>query len=439
MASFSLTLSEAASMAVTRGTSLLACCTLACDGDATWTQMRSAVGRGTRVSMGGLCPRLSFTPVLARNTPYVAYVQVNLRVAFRAEGEFPYTVTYTPPPSPLAKMAQQMQTGVVVVCPKSAVETAALIPSALVMTGSFGDLRVLETDCETKRRVLFRCQLKLPEGSSPLPRDMHPAVRALVAREVEKVMLTVGDGDPEKLTGASSVQVGVSYGPLFPRDADASRIVAELEVVWTDTKVSEPELRGVPYTVHYRGNEGRGFVAVDATRDQEKAHTAKALVLTCMDFRFVDDISSQMSRLGYHNDYDLFTLAGASLGFAGSDTSALPRVGASKNPLFKDIDAKWDETFLDHVRLASQLHEIKEVIVVDHLECGCYKAYYGTKVDDDAAAVARHFTNMEAFCMYINNTFGVATRGFLMRVDGTLEPGMGEAPAFIAFSPTRGK
>jgi hypothetical protein len=430
-------------MAVTRGTSLLACCTLTCDGDATWTQMRSAVGRGTRVSMGGLCPRLMFTPVLARGTPYVAYVHVKIRVAFRAEGEFPYTVTYTPPPSPLAKMAQQIQTGVVVVCPKSAVETAALILSALEMTGSFGDLRVLETDRETKRRVLFRCQLKLPEGSfgssSPLPRDMHPAVRALVAREVDKVMLTVDGGVPVKLTGASSVQVGVSYGSLFPRDADASRIVAELEVVWTDTKVSEPELRGVPYTVRYRGNEGRGFVAVDATRDQATAHTAKALVLTCMDFRFVDDIASLMSRLGYHNNYDLFTLAGASLGFAGSDTSALTGVGVSNNPLFKDIDGKWDRTFLDHIDLAIQLHKISEVIVVDHLECGCYKAYYGTKVDDDAAAVARHFTNMEAFCMYISNKLGVATKGFLTRVDGTLEPGMGEAPAFIAFSPTRGE
>jgi hypothetical protein len=75
--------------------------------------------------------------------------------------------------------------------------------------------------------------------------------------------------------------------------------------------------------------------------------------------------------------------------------------------------------------LASQLHKISEVIVVDHLECGCYKAYYGTKDDHDDAAVARHFTNMEAFCMYINNKFGVATKGFLTRVDGTLEPGMG--------------
>jgi hypothetical protein len=161
--------------------------------------------------------------------------------------------------------------------------------------------------------------------------------------------------------------------------------------------------------------------------------------LTCMDFRFVDDISTQMSRLGYHNDYDLFTLAGASLGFAGSDTSALPGVGESKDPLFKDIDAKWDETFLDHIRLASQLHKISEVIVVDHLECGCYKAYYDTKDDHDDAAVARHFANMEAFCKYISNKFSVATKGFLMRVDGTLEPGMGEAPAFIAFSPTREK
>jgi hypothetical protein len=70
-ASASFSLSEAESTAVSCRTQLsgFACCRLECAGDVTWSQVRSAVEKNTRVSMSGamgvtLRPRLTFTPVL---------------------------------------------------------------------------------------------------------------------------------------------------------------------------------------------------------------------------------------------------------------------------------------------------------------------------------------------------------------------------------------
>ena len=51
------------------------------------------------------------------------------------------------------------------------------------------------------------------------------------------------------------------------------------------------------------------------TQNQLKAHTAKAFVITCMDFRLIDDVGTYLDNIGYHNNYDEFILAGASLGY----------------------------------------------------------------------------------------------------------------------------
>ena len=38
------------------------------------------------------------------------------------------------------------------------------------------------------------------------------------------------------------------------------------------------------------------------------------MLLSCMDFRLLDDIVVFMNALGYHNNYDQYILAGSSLG-----------------------------------------------------------------------------------------------------------------------------
>jgi hypothetical protein len=50
------------------------------------------------------------------------------------------------------------------------------------------------------------------------------------------------------------------------------------------------------------------------TQDQLTAVHAKCFLITCMDFRLIDDITHFMDKKGYNNNYDQFILEGSSLG-----------------------------------------------------------------------------------------------------------------------------
>jgi len=88
------------------------------------------------------------------------------------------------------------------------------------------------------------------------------------------------------------------------------------------------------------------------TQDQLTAHTAKALVITCMDFRLIDDAVYFLNSKGYNNNYDELILAGGSLGYNQTKYES------------------WKKTVDDHIGLAKKLHNIKEIIVIDHMDCG---------------------------------------------------------------------
>ena len=85
------------------------------------------------------------------------------------------------------------------------------------------------------------------------------------------------------------------------------------------------------------------------------AHTAEALLLSCMDYRLIDDITRYMDGRGLTNQYDHIVLAGASLG------------------ALADYSKQWKQTFWEHLKIASDLHHIKKVILMDHRDCGAYK------------------------------------------------------------------
>jgi len=87
--------------------------------------------------------------------------------------------------------------------------------------------------------------------------------------------------------------------------------------------------------------------------------TCKCLTLSCMDFRFVDDITHFMNCNGNRNNYDHFVLAGASLGYNGI-------------PGYKN----WIPVFNETVGLARKLHKISEITIFDHLGCGAFKLAY---------------------------------------------------------------
>jgi hypothetical protein len=85
----------------------------------------------------------------------------------------------------------------------------------------------------------------------------------------------------------------------------------------------------------------------------------EALVLTCMDFRLVNEVGFLLNEHGLVNKYDQVILAGATLG-----------VATDKYPA-------WAETWWNHLDLAIKLHSIKRVIAIDHRDCGAYKLVFG--------------------------------------------------------------
>ena len=92
---------------------------------------------------------------------------------------------------------------------------------------------------------------------------------------------------------------------------------------------------------------------------EKNKKTCKCLALSCMDFRFVDDVTHLMNCNGNRNNYDKFILAGASLGYNGI-------------PGYKN----WIQSFDQTVELAHKLHKISEITIIDHLNCGAFNLVY---------------------------------------------------------------
>ena len=93
------------------------------------------------------------------------------------------------------------------------------------------------------------------------------------------------------------------------------------------------------------------------TQDKMTAHHAKAFLVSCMDFRFINDEIAHMQDKGYDVNFDVFVLAGVSIG-----------MNQTKFP-------EWEKTLYDHIEISKNLHHIKKVILFDHLDCGAYKTF----------------------------------------------------------------
>lgn len=89
------------------------------------------------------------------------------------------------------------------------------------------------------------------------------------------------------------------------------------------------------------------------------AGTTEALLLSCMDYRLIDEIERYMSARGLRDRYVHVILSGASLG-AVSD----------KHPA-------WSQTFWEHLAIAVETHKVRRVLLMDHRDCDAYKLELG--------------------------------------------------------------
>ena len=97
-----------------------------------------------------------------------------------------------------------------------------------------------------------------------------------------------------------------------------------------------------------------------ATTEQANLKTAVAMVFTCMDFRLRDNTTCNLNCKGYYNNYDEVIAAGVSLGYNGLLT-------------FNG----WSDYIDTHIVLGHMLHNINEILIIEHGQCGAYAAQYG--------------------------------------------------------------
>lgn len=135
-------------------------------------------------------------------------------------------------------------------------------------------------------------------------------------------------------------------------------------------------------------------------------HSARALVLTCMDFRLTGAVSDYLAQRGLAGSYDHIVIAGAALG------------------VMNDPGSAWATTFWDHVRLARELHGIERVIVIDHRDCGACKAFMGADCADDPTREATIHEQAlgHLACQIEAREPGLGVELLLMALDGSVSP-----------------
>ncbi|WP_188260162.1 carbonic anhydrase [Azospirillum tabaci] len=146
-------------------------------------------------------------------------------------------------------------------------------------------------------------------------------------------------------------------------------------------------------------------LTVGAAHAAQPGGEVDALLLSCMDYRLIDDIGRYMDGRGLTNRYDHVILAGASLG------------------ALTDQKKAWGEAFWDHVAVAKQLHRIKRVMVMDHRDCGAYRVFLKTDVAaDPKKETAAHAEQLRALGAAIKaRNPGMEVELLLMALDGSVE------------------
>lgn len=154
-------------------------------------------------------------------------------------------------------------------------------------------------------------------------------------------------------------------------------------------------------------------------------HDADAIILTCIDFRFIDIIVKFMIDNGHINDYDQFTLAGASLGY-NTALNMDPYSQYSTNiPSVNDPPTNtWKNTFNQHIDLSNKLHNIKKIFLIDHYDCGAYKHFYGLYGPNSDTLLPYHLYNLKKSVeqleeIYANKNYQYFT--FIADINGNVE------------------
>jgi carbonic anhydrase len=146
-------------------------------------------------------------------------------------------------------------------------------------------------------------------------------------------------------------------------------------------------------------------LAVTPVRSWAQKPAYEAMLLSCIDPRFVDPVHTHMSKRGLDGKYSQFTIAGAAIA-----TEAEPF-------------AAWRPAFWDNLATSIELHKIKRVIAINHRDCGAARIAYGAEsVANLSAETATHKRVLLAFRRDVGTRQpGLEVETGLMALDGTVE------------------
>ena len=132
---------------------------------------------------------------------------------------------------------------------------------------------------------------------------------------------------------------------------------------------------------------------------------ARALVLSCIDFRFVEQEHAFLARQQLSGAVDWVALAGASLALTGFPHRA-------------DARAFWDQ-----LQLSRSLHHIPQVILVDHQDCGAYAAIHPEPFSDLQAEQEFHARTLRrARDQILAREPQLSVQLYFARLDGDVVP-----------------
>jgi carbonic anhydrase len=131
----------------------------------------------------------------------------------------------------------------------------------------------------------------------------------------------------------------------------------------------------------------------------------EAMVLACIDPRFVEPMHAYTTQRGLTGKYSQFVFAGAAIGVVA--------------PAFKE----WHKTFWDNLAASIQLHRITKVIAINHRDCGAAKIAYGeATVANPATETEMHRAAFAEFRKQVaDRQPKLAVETGLMALDGKVE------------------
>ena len=104
---------------------------------------------------------------------------------------------------------------------------------------------------------------------------------------------------------------------------------------------------------------GAAFVGMLPFKGYAASGDYEAMLLTCIDPRFVSLHHNYMNGRGLKDKYSQFVIAGGPAALA--------------TPKFAD----WHKAFWDNLAVTVQLHNIKKVVALSHRDCGAVKLAWG--------------------------------------------------------------